>query len=87
MRLLIANRAMSIFLCGFLFALLSHVVAEKCHLGASDLLSLQLREQASFDARLVEIEGQLHYFKSLANYRAATASDAPVNLLGSNVSK
>ena len=60
---------------------------EKFHLGASDLLSLQLREQASFDARLVEIEGQLHYFKSLANYRAATASDAPVNLLGSNVSK
>ena len=41
--------------------------------GDSDLLLLNLREAATFDARLVEIEALLHYFTSIADYRAAMA--------------
>ena len=39
--------------------------------GAADLLALQIREQATFDARLTELDTYLEYFRSLANYRAA----------------
>ena len=52
--------------------------------GDSDLLLLNLREAATFDARVVEIEALLHYFESQADYRAALALDvAAFGLLGS----
>lgn len=48
--------------------------------GATDLLALQIREQATFDARQLEIDARFHAFQSLANYYAAVASDAPSHL-------
>lgn len=45
------------------------------------LLALQIREQATFDARNLEINALLVYFKSLADYHAAVATDAPPHLL------
>lgn len=54
---------------------------EKFKQGASDLLALQIREQASFEARVVQIEAHLAYFKALADYQAAVAADAPSSLL------
>lgn len=48
--------------------------------GATDLLALQIREQATFDARMLEVEAQADYFRAQANYRAAIAADAPANL-------
>jgi outer membrane protein TolC len=44
--------------------------------GATDLLALQIREQATFDAQVLEVEAQTDYFRALANYRAAIAADA-----------
>jgi outer membrane protein TolC len=44
--------------------------------GATDLLALQIREQASFDARLGEVDAFAEYFRAYANYRAAMAVDA-----------
>ena len=49
--------------------------ATKLEKGDSDLLRLNLRESATFDARITEIEAQLHYFESQADYRAALALD------------
>ncbi len=49
--------------------------AVKLEKGDSDLLLLNLREAATFDARVVEIEALLHYFESQADYRAALALD------------
>ncbi len=43
--------------------------------GATDLLALQIREQATFDARLGEIDAFNEYQRALANYRAAVAND------------
>jgi outer membrane protein TolC len=43
--------------------------------GATDLFALQIREQATFDARLGEIDAFNEYQRSLANYRAAVAND------------
>lgn len=54
---------------------------EKFKQGASDLLALQIREQATFDARVLEIEAQLARFRALADYQAAIAADAPTTLL------
>lgn len=48
--------------------------------GASDLLALQIREQATFDARQLEIDARFHAFRALANYYAAVALDAPSHL-------
>jgi outer membrane protein TolC len=45
--------------------------------GASDLLRLNLREIATFDARVTEVEALLRYFESQAELRAATAADIP----------
>lgn len=50
---------------------------ERLKQGATDLLALQIREQASFDARVLEVDAQAEYFRALANYRAAIAADAP----------
>jgi outer membrane protein TolC len=55
--------------------------ADKFEEGASDLLALQIREQSTFDAKLLEINAQLAYFKSMADYQAAVATDAPASLL------
>lgn len=48
--------------------------------GASDLLAVQIREQATFDARILEINALKSYFKSLADYLAAVAKDSPTHL-------
>ncbi len=53
---------------------------EKLKQGATDLLALQIREQATFDARILEVEAQAEYFRAQANYRAAVAADAPTHL-------
>jgi outer membrane protein TolC len=41
--------------------------------GATDLLALQIREQAAFDAKLLEVDAQADYFRNQAEYEAATA--------------
>jgi hypothetical protein len=53
---------------------------ERLKQGATDLLALQIREQATFDAQVLEVEAQAEYFRSQANYRAAIAADAPSKL-------
>jgi outer membrane protein TolC len=53
---------------------------ERLQQGATDLLALQIREQATFDAQVFEVEAQADYFRALANYRAAIAADAPSKL-------
>lgn len=53
---------------------------ERLKQGATDLLALQIREQATFDAQVLEVEAQADYFRALANYRAAIAADAPSKL-------
>ncbi|WLD13343.1 TolC family protein [Planctellipticum variicoloris] len=45
--------------------------------GASDLLRINLREQATFDARVAEVEAVQRYFTAQAEYRAAVAADLP----------
>ena len=47
----------------------------KFDLGDSNLLLVNLREQATADAALTEVEAQLNYFDAQADYRAALASD------------
>ncbi|MCX6836882.1 MAG: TolC family protein [Verrucomicrobia bacterium] len=53
---------------------------ERLKQGATDLLALQIREQATFDAQVLEVEAQADYFRAQANYRAAIAADAPSKL-------
>lgn len=48
----------------------------KFDLGDSNLLLVNLREQATADAALTEVEAQLNYFDAQADYRAALGSDA-----------
>ena len=50
---------------------------ERLKLGATDLLNLQIREQFTFDAEVLEVEAQADYFRAQANYDAAVAGDAP----------
>lgn len=47
----------------------------KFDLGDSNLLLVNLREQATADAAAIEVEAQLNYFNAQADYRAALASD------------
>lgn len=54
--------------------------ADKFENGASDLLAVQIREQATFDARVLEINALNTYFKALADYLAAIAKDSPTHL-------
>lgn len=49
--------------------------------GASDLLRLNLREQATFDARVAELLALLGYFVAEADYKAATAAELPDEIL------
>lgn len=41
--------------------------------GATDLLALQIREQATFEARLLEVDARAEYFRAQADYEAASA--------------
>lgn len=50
---------------------------ERFSQGATDLLALQLREQATFDAQMAEIDAAFEYFRAQADYRAAAALDLP----------
>lgn len=54
---------------------------DRFRLGATDLLALQLREQAAVDARNLEVDASAEVLRALADYRAATAMD----LAGSRV--
>ncbi len=49
------------------------VEAEQFRLGASDLLALQIREAAAFDAEKKAVEAFLEFYTALADYRAAVA--------------
>jgi len=46
---------------------------ERFDKGATDLLALQIREQAAFDARLLEVDAKAEFFRGVADYDAATA--------------
>lgn len=48
---------------------------ERFRRGASDLLALQIREQAAYDAEVLEVDAIHEYFRAAADYRAATAAD------------
>jgi outer membrane protein TolC len=63
-----------------LAGLLEEAENERLKQGATDLLALQIREQASFDARVLEVDAQAELFRAYANYRAAIAADATRNL-------
>ncbi|GEP46325.1 multidrug transporter [Brevifollis gellanilyticus] len=56
---------------------LEQAETERLKQGATDLLALQIREQASFDARVLEVDALAEYFRAQTNYRAAMAADAP----------
>jgi outer membrane protein TolC len=43
--------------------------------GATDLLALQIREQALLEAQFSEVASQADFFTALADYRAAIAAD------------
>ncbi|MBN8247286.1 MAG: TolC family protein, partial [Verrucomicrobia bacterium] len=46
---------------------------DRFELGASDLLALQLREQAAVDARNLDVDSAAELLRAVADYRAATA--------------
>lgn len=48
---------------------------ERFRRGAVDMLALQIREQAAFDAQALAVDAVAEYFRALADYRAATAAD------------
>ena len=49
----------------------------KVEQGDSDFLLLNLRETATFDARVIEVDALLRYFEAQSEYRAAVAADLP----------
>ena len=51
--------------------LVARAEREQLRLGRSDVLRVTLREQAAFDAEVVEIGAQQDYFRALADFRAA----------------
>jgi outer membrane protein TolC len=51
---------------------------ERFRRGATDLLALQLREQAAFDAEVLAVDALAEYFRAQADYRAAVAADLPL---------
>lgn len=53
---------------------LEQAEAKRLEQGATDLLALQIREQATFDGRLLEVDAQAEYFRAQADYEAATAT-------------
>lgn len=46
--------------------------------GTSDFLRVNLREQATFDARVAEVSALQQYYEAQAEYRAAVAADLPL---------
>jgi outer membrane protein TolC len=56
-----------------LAVLLEDAERKRFEQGAADLFALQIREQATFDARLLEVDARAEYFRSKAEYEAATA--------------
>jgi len=46
---------------------------ERFRQGAADLLALQIREQAAYDAQLLEVDSLLEYFRAAADLAAARA--------------
>lgn len=59
---------------------LEQAEAVKFEQGAADLFALQIREQATFDARQLEVEAHAEFLRALANHRAAVPADAPASL-------
>ncbi len=59
---------------------LQQAESDRLEAGASDLLPLQIREQATFDAQVSEVQALTDYFKAQADYRAAIAAEAPASL-------
>jgi outer membrane protein TolC len=55
---------------------LEQAEAERFTQGASDLLALQIREQITFDARLLKVEAYADFFRARAHYKAAVAEGA-----------
>lgn len=51
--------------------LVARAEREQLRLGRSDVLRVTLREQAAFDAEVVEIGAQQDYFRALADFQAA----------------
>ena len=51
--------------------LVARAEREQLRLGRSDVLRVTLREQATFDAEIVEIGAQQDYFRGLADFKAA----------------
>ena len=60
---------------------LERAQVERLAEGVTDLLALQLREKAAYDARQLEVEALSAYFRALADYEAAVAANAPAALL------
>lgn len=60
---------------------LERAQVERLKEGVTDLLALQIREKAAYDARLLEVEALAAYFRALADYEAAVAAGAPETLL------
>ena len=52
-------------------------LARQRGVGASDLLAVQIREQAAFDAEVLEVNSAMEFFRAQADLAAATASSAP----------
>ena len=48
---------------------------ERFRRGATDLLALQIREQAAFDARTLSVDAAAEVFRAAADYRMATAEE------------
>jgi hypothetical protein len=60
---------------------LEQAEASRFEEGATDLLALQIREQATFDAQWQEVDANFALYRALADYQAAVAQDAPASLL------
>ncbi|MEN9992302.1 MAG: hypothetical protein RLZZ224_2004 [Verrucomicrobiota bacterium] len=60
---------------------LEQAEASRFEEGATDLLALQIREQATFDAQWQEVDANFAFYRALADYQAAVAQDAPASLL------
>lgn len=69
----VIQAARNVFLAGEL----EEAERERFRAGASDLLAVQIREQAAFDAQVLEVDSRMDYFRAAADLAAATASSAP----------
>lgn len=66
--------------------LVARAEREQMRLGRSDVLRVTLREQAAFEAEIIEIGARQDYFRAMADFRAAlgltTADDAGLQIAG-----